>query len=296
MSYRTIVADPPWDHSDGTGVDVVSGNVTAIPYSSMTLDEIAALPVKSLATNVDQDAHLYLWTTSRYLRDAFDIARGWGFHYAATLVWCKPSRGFSVGGVFQNNVEFCLFCRWPKVTRRADVLHVTSRLADLAEQASISRADVDAHLGTSDMGGWWLSRIETRCAIPKPEQWATLRQFIPGADALDAEVESLNGRKGTAPPAAFEKATSRWFQWPRGAHSAKPEAFQDLVEQVSPGPYVELFARRDRLGWDTWGNESLGTAEMAHSCPSCEGTGRAEGDRFTAYQGECIPCKGDGRT
>jgi N6-adenosine-specific RNA methylase IME4 len=32
---------------------------------------------------------------------------------------------------------------------------------------------------------------------------------------------------------------------------------------MSPGPYVELFARRDRLGWDTWGNESLGTAEFA---------------------------------
>jgi N6-adenosine-specific RNA methylase IME4 len=40
-------------------------------------------------------------------------------------------------------------------------------------------------------------------------------------------------------------------------HSAKPEAFLDLVEAVSPGPYLELFARRNRLGWDTWGNESL---------------------------------------
>lgn len=39
------------------------------------------------------------------------------------------------------------------------------------------------------------------------------------------------------------------------AHSAKPEAFLDLVESVSPGPYLEMFARRQRLGWDTWGNE-----------------------------------------
>ena len=38
-------------------------------------------------------------------------------------------------------------------------------------------------------------------------------------------------------------------------HSAKPEGFLDLVEQVSPGPYLELFARRQRLGWDRWGNE-----------------------------------------
>ena len=45
-------------------------------------------------------------------------------------------------------------------------------------------------------------------------------------------------------------------------HSAKPEAFLDLVESVSPGPYLELFARRQRLGWDTWGNEALCHVEM----------------------------------
>jgi N6-adenosine-specific RNA methylase IME4 len=49
------------------------------------------------------------------------------------------------------------------------------------------------------------------------------------------------------------KPLSTWFLWPRGAHSAKPDAFGDLVEQVSPGPYVELFCRRPRLGWDSWG-------------------------------------------
>jgi N6-adenosine-specific RNA methylase IME4 len=46
------------------------------------------------------------------------------------------------------------------------------------------------------------------------------------------------------------------------AHSRKPDAFLDLVEQVSPGPYLEIFARRARFGWDYWGDESLGTAEM----------------------------------
>jgi N6-adenosine-specific RNA methylase IME4 len=49
---------------------------------------------------------------------------------------------------------------------------------------------------------------------------------------------------------------------PKG-HSRKPEAFLDLIEQVSPGPYLELFARRQRLGWDTWGNEALEHVELA---------------------------------
>jgi N6-adenosine-specific RNA methylase IME4 len=53
-----------------------------------------------------------------------------------------------------------------------------------------------------------------------------------------------------------------WWVWPRTTHSAKPEAFLDLVEQVPPGPYLEMFARRARLGWDYWGDESLGTAEV----------------------------------
>lgn len=57
------------------------------------------------------------------------------------------------------------------------------------------------------------------------------------------------------PMPRLDVPTSTWFIWPRGEHSAKPEAALDLVERVSSGPYLELFARRNRLGWDTWGNE-----------------------------------------
>lgn len=45
---------------------------------------------------------------------------------------------------------------------------------------------------------------------------------------------------------------------PRLAHSEKPDAFYDLVERVSPGPRVDLFARKSRPGWDVWGNEVSG--------------------------------------
>jgi N6-adenosine-specific RNA methylase IME4 len=45
----------------------------------------------------------------------------------------------------------------------------------------------------------------------------------------------------------------------RRGHSEKPAAFFDLIERVSPSPYVELFARQPRLGWDShgWGHELL---------------------------------------
>lgn len=42
---------------------------------------------------------------------------------------------------------------------------------------------------------------------------------------------------------------------PKTGHSRKPEAFFDMVERRSEGPYLELFARRARPGWDAWGNE-----------------------------------------
>jgi N6-adenosine-specific RNA methylase IME4 len=55
----------------------------------------------------------------------------------------------------------------------------------------------------------------------------------------------------TVPPAMRQRNV---FTAHKGSHSTKPAAFGDLVEQVSPGPYVELFARAPRLGWDSWGH------------------------------------------
>lgn len=38
-------------------------------------------------------------------------------------------------------------------------------------------------------------------------------------------------------------------------HSLKPQQFFELVERVSPGPYLEMFARQPRMGWSVWGDE-----------------------------------------
>lgn len=43
----------------------------------------------------------------------------------------------------------------------------------------------------------------------------------------------------------------------RHEHSEKPAAFYDLVEEMSPGPYLDVFARLQRFGWDTFGNEAF---------------------------------------
>lgn len=59
-------------------------------------------------------------------------------------------------------------------------------------------------------------------------------------------------------------AVSTAFFSPRTAHSVKPDSFYQMVEDQSPGPYLELFARRARPGWDLWGNEApITDAELA---------------------------------
>jgi len=46
-----------------------------------------------------------------------------------------------------------------------------------------------------------------------------------------------------------------WFVAPRLEHSAKPDKIHEIAEAMSPGPRVELFARRERRGWKAWGNQ-----------------------------------------
>jgi N6-adenosine-specific RNA methylase IME4 len=51
------------------------------------------------------------------------------------------------------------------------------------------------------------------------------------------------------------RGVSTAFLHPRTPHSVKPDAFYSLIEECSPGPYLELFARRTRPGWSVWGNQ-----------------------------------------
>lgn len=60
---------------------------------------------------------------------------------------------------------------------------------------------------------------------------------------------------------AKKQHTGTWFNVKREyengypCHSRKPTFFHELIESVSPGPYLEIFARRQRSGWDVFGNQ-----------------------------------------
>lgn len=188
MLYRTVVADPPWDQKGGSlkgGVGEgfkYNGPVRTLdlPYPTMTLDEIKQLEIPAA-----DDAHLYLWTTNRYLNDAFDVITAWGFRFSTVLVWAKNPIGAGLGGAHGIATEFCLFAR-----------------------------------------------------------------------------------RGTLP--AIGRTKTNWWNWKRPydergkpRHSAKPGAFFEMVEAVSPGPRLEMFARDARPGWAAWGNEIPNDVEIA---------------------------------
>lgn len=108
--YRTIVADPPWQYQPTKATEYARG-VAEAHYETMTLDEIAALPVAGLA---EDDAHLYMWVTNPVLTEqrtkgwsAVDVVRAWGFEPKTVLTWVKP--GISTGFFFRGATEHVIF-------------------------------------------------------------------------------------------------------------------------------------------------------------------------------------------
>lgn len=76
------------------------------------------------------------------------------------------------------------------------------------------------------------------------------------------------GRGSLRPDAPRDVHSVQPWSQPRASnnggkiHSAKPDAFYDHVERGYEGPYLELFARRARFGWEYAGNESLSTVHV----------------------------------
>jgi N6-adenosine-specific RNA methylase IME4 len=160
--FGSIYADPPWPYSNTAARGAAESH-----YRTMSLEAICEVPVKQLAAD---QAHLHLWTTNAFLREAFDVIRAWGFRYKSCLIWTKPQIG---------------------------------------------------------MGNYW--RVS--------------HEFL------------LLGVRGNLP--FVDRTIKSWQLARRTLHSRKPFLFRGLIEQVSPGPYLELFGREEQpnCGWTVYGNQ-----------------------------------------
>lgn len=106
--YSTIVADPPWNTRGGGRAFGLRGMTDVRPeskYSTMTTDDICAMPVRDLAA---KDAHLYLWATASGLDAGLAVMAAWGFTYKTTLTWVKQGT-FGLGAYFRTMTEHVLF-------------------------------------------------------------------------------------------------------------------------------------------------------------------------------------------
>jgi N6-adenosine-specific RNA methylase IME4 len=173
--FRTILADPPWQFQNRTG-KVAPEHRRLSRYSTMSFDEICALPVEGIAA---ETAHLYLWVPNALLPEGLRVMAAWGFGYKSNLVWHKVrkdggSDGRGVGFYFRNVTEMILF-------------GVRGKNA---------------------------------------------RTLAPGR----SQVNMIQTRKRE--------------------HSRKPDEQYELIEACSDGPYLELFARGERKGWVSWGNQA----------------------------------------
>lgn len=124
-------------------------------------------------------------------------------------------------------------------------------VADLAED--------DAHL-------WlWVTNATLRAGYDVAEAWGfTVRSPLTwikfrlglGNYLRNATEHLLFATRGKAPVNFRSQPT--WINAPVQDHSHKPEEQYALIERISGGPYLELFARRrppSRADWSVWGNQ-----------------------------------------
>lgn len=121
-------------------------------------------------------------------------------------------------------------------------------VADLAKD--------DAHLYLWVINGAIKEGIEVMEAwgftYRSPLTWIKPRLGL-GSYLRNQTEHLLLGTRGRAPVRFRGQGT--WMYAPMQEHSHKPEEQYAVIERLSHGPYLELFARRPQPGWAAWGNE-----------------------------------------
>lgn len=170
--FGCILADPPWYFRTRTGV--LSDRDPRQHYDVMTLDQIEAMPVRSVAA---PDAHLFMWVTGPCLPQAFKVMEAWGFRYSGVaFTWVKLKKSHNplqlrmlptaeadlfvgLGFTTRKNAEFCLLGRRGSAKRRPEATNVREII--MAPVREHSRKPDEAH-----------ARIEAYCEGPYLELFA----------------------------------------------------------------------------------------------------------------------------
>jgi N6-adenosine-specific RNA methylase IME4 len=106
--YDVAVIDPPWPMVKIERDE--RPNQAKFDYPTMDVPQISEDVSENLLKHLNKDAHVFLWTTHRFLPDALNLLKGWGLSYVCTFTWHK-SGGFQPVGLPQFNTEFAIYAR-----------------------------------------------------------------------------------------------------------------------------------------------------------------------------------------
>jgi N6-adenosine-specific RNA methylase IME4 len=221
-----LLADPPWQHDDTLG-----DRGALAHYRTMPTKDICALPLPKMAAR----RVLCMWKLANMPQDALDVVRAWGFLPLAEVVWEK--------------LRPCSTCC---ATGRVDVHRFGDAdpvfVPGTDNRCPACRGRRGEEIQDEDIGtvpGWMGLGTTVRNAhetliIARPIDGQApprvnldVRSYFAAPMLLDVDgiLPESNGRRGTL------------------VHSAKPDEVYRLIERLYPGPFVEMFGRRPRVGW-----------------------------------------------
>ena len=153
----------------------------------------------------------------------------------------------------------------PRVAQRSAHQHYSvmphARLADIripaADDCALFLWAVDSHLDQAIalMGEWgfkfktiafvWVKTCKSDPTKPRMGMGLWTRK--------QSEI-CLMGTRGKV--SRRDKGVRQVLMSPRREHSRKPDEVYGRIERLVDGPYLEMFARQRRPGWDAVGNET----------------------------------------
>lgn len=137
--YRVLYADPPWSYGNKL---TDSYGAVEHHYPTMSISELCSLPVSEI---VEENAVLFLWTTSPLLHECFEVISAWGFQYKTSFIWDKVKH--NMGHYNSVRHELLLVCTkgscTPDVSKLFDSVVSIERSETHSEKPEFFREIID---------------------------------------------------------------------------------------------------------------------------------------------------------
>lgn len=167
--------------------------IVSVKYRTMSIEEIADLPVKKLA---DENCALFLWVTFPLLKEIWKVIAAWGFTYkSVAFVWIKQNKKadslfWGMGYWTRANAEICILATKGSPKRYSKRVHqvIVSHIEEHSKKPEEARRRIEQLMGD----------------VPRIELFA--RRETPGWDvwgnevacSLGTEILQENKRKETS--------------------------------------------------------------------------------------------------